>query len=82
MKDERNSGEAGTDPVEGRVVNPQQQTYAPTYQAPLQSMPPQTHQEHHAGETVAAERFHTHHPVGRGRPRVILHLMPDLLRTG
>lgn len=38
MKDENNTGEPGTDPVEGRVVNnPGPQTYSPTYQAPGQS---------------------------------------------
>ncbi len=51
LKDENNTGEAGTDPVEGRVVNnPQQQPYsstgptAPTYQAtgqPNASHPPE-----------------------------------------
>ena len=41
MKDENNTPDAGTDPVEGRVVTdpaPQAnaQTYAPTYQSPVQ----------------------------------------------
>jgi TatA/E family protein of Tat protein translocase len=41
MKDENNTSDTGTDPVEGRVVNnpaPQAsaQTYAPTYQTPVQ----------------------------------------------
>lgn len=41
MKDENNTPDAGTDPVEGRVVTnpapqPHAQTYAPTYQSPVQ----------------------------------------------
>ncbi|MFJ6002783.1 Sec-independent protein translocase subunit TatA [Arthrobacter sp. NPDC092385] len=37
MKDENNTGEPGTDPVEGRVVNnPGPQTYTPTHQVPGQ----------------------------------------------
>ncbi len=41
MKDENNTPDAGTDPVEGRVVNNPAppagaQTYAPTYQTPAQ----------------------------------------------
>ncbi|WDF31835.1 Sec-independent protein translocase subunit TatA [Arthrobacter agilis] len=37
MKDENNTGETGTDPVEGRVVsNPAPQTYTPTSPAPGQ----------------------------------------------
>ncbi|WP_104118738.1 Sec-independent protein translocase subunit TatA [Arthrobacter sp. B1805] len=41
MKDENNTSDAGTDPVEGRVVNnPAPQTYAPTYQAPAQTTGP------------------------------------------
>ncbi len=41
MKDENNTPEAGNDPVEGRVVNnpaphTNAQTYAPTYQTPVQ----------------------------------------------
>ncbi|MUK01094.1 twin-arginine translocase TatA/TatE family subunit [Vibrio cholerae] len=43
MKDENNTPDAGTDPVEGRVVSDAApQTYAPTYQAPVQ--PQQTGQ--------------------------------------
>ncbi|WP_434994325.1 Sec-independent protein translocase subunit TatA [Arthrobacter sp. Ld5] len=38
MKDENNTGEAGADPVEGRVVNTSApQTYTPTYQSPVPS---------------------------------------------
>ena len=37
MKDENNTPDAGTDPVEGRVVdNGRPSTYTPTYQAPVQ----------------------------------------------
>jgi TatA/E family protein of Tat protein translocase len=43
MKDENNTGEAAADPVEGRVVDPAPQTYAPTYQAPVQ------HADHQPG---------------------------------
>lgn len=38
MKDENNTPDAGSDPVEGRVVsNPAPQTYAPTYENPTSS---------------------------------------------
>jgi len=41
MKDENNTGESVTDPVEGRVVdNPAPQAYTPTYQAPVQPQQP------------------------------------------
>ncbi|WP_277621633.1 Sec-independent protein translocase subunit TatA [Arthrobacter pityocampae] len=44
MKDENNTGETGTDPVEGRVVNtPGPQTYTPTYQAPAYQAPVPPH---------------------------------------
>ncbi|WP_082046311.1 Sec-independent protein translocase subunit TatA [Arthrobacter sp. L77] len=55
MKDENNTGEAGTDPVEGRVVNtPPPQAYTPTYQAPAQHpVPPQGPAQPHAGAPSA-----------------------------
>ncbi|WP_191931795.1 Sec-independent protein translocase subunit TatA [Arthrobacter bussei] len=54
MKDENNTGEAGTDPVEGRVVDPAPQTYTPTYQAPVQHSQPgqQPGQFHQPGQPV------------------------------
>ncbi|OUM42486.1 Sec-independent protein translocase subunit TatA [Arthrobacter sedimenti] len=37
MKDENNTPDAGTDPVEGRVVDSgRPQSYSPTYEAPVQ----------------------------------------------
>ncbi|MDQ0734840.1 Sec-independent protein translocase subunit TatA [Arthrobacter agilis] len=56
MKDENNTPDAGTDPVEGRVVsNPSPQTYTPTYQTPVQhpGQPGQQYGQqapHHAAE--------------------------------
>jgi TatA/E family protein of Tat protein translocase len=58
MKDENNTPDAG--PVQGRVVDPAPQTYAPTHQNPVQpdqqqapryTTPPQyTQPQHHAGD--------------------------------
>lgn len=50
MKDENNAPDAGTDPVEGRVVDPAPQTYAPTYQNPAH---PHQQPQHHAGDGQA-----------------------------
>ncbi|WP_258069673.1 Sec-independent protein translocase subunit TatA [Arthrobacter sp. SX1312] len=63
MKDENNTGETGTDPVEGRVVNTPAphttaQTYTPTYQAPApHPVPPQG----------AAQQPHTTSPATDAR---------------
>jgi TatA/E family protein of Tat protein translocase len=44
MKDENNTPDAGTDPVEGRVVDTgRSQTYTPTYEAPVQHQAPAQH---------------------------------------
>ncbi|MPY10465.1 twin-arginine translocase TatA/TatE family subunit [Arthrobacter sp. KR32] len=54
MKDENNTGGAGTDPVEGRVVNPAPQTYTPTYQAPAaatHAQQPGQHPAQQAGQS-------------------------------
>ena len=59
MKDENNTGEAGTEPVEGRVVNtPAPQTHTPSYQAPV---PPQgPAQQPHATSPVTGTEGQGH----------------------
>ncbi|WP_200914820.1 Sec-independent protein translocase subunit TatA [Arthrobacter sp. Leaf234] len=66
MKDENNTGGAGTDPVEGRMVDPASQTYTPTYQAPVQHSQPggQPGQFQQPGQPVQ----HGEGPVGGQSP--------------
>lgn len=48
MKDENNTGETGTEPVEGRVVDtPRTQTYSPSHETPVQH--PGRPAPHHPG---------------------------------
>ena len=69
MKDENNTPDDGTGPVEGRVVNnPAPQTYAPTYQNPAQHTQPHTPQytqpQHHAGDGQAQPPVDGSHQAG------------------
>ena len=69
MKDENNTGESGTDPVEGRVVDSAPPTYTPTHQTSAQhpGQPAGRQAPHYQGDVPGDGHIDGQTPTGPSR---------------